>query len=156
MNQSKKSFNLMAMLTVAAVFALVGCDDSSTDPDEDTLVGSWNFTSMMVYYGSSVATADSSEDMTADADAPTVLTFNDDGTGSDVSKNQAGSDTTNTWTYIATATEITITTTEDGETEDMVLSYVLSGNTLTLTVHEEADIEDDWPETWMVLTFAKQ
>ncbi len=156
MNQSKKLFNLMAMLTVAAVFTLVGCDDSSTDPDEDTLVGSWNFTSMMVYYGSSVASADSSADMTADAEAPTVLTFSDDGTGSDVSKNEAGSDTTYTWTYTTTATEITITATEDGVPEDMVLSYVLSGNTLTLTIHEEADTEYDEPEMWMVMTFTKQ
>lgn len=149
MNRGKKLFKLMAMLTVAVLFAVVGCDDS-TDPDpEDALVGSWKMTGLVAYYGSSVASADSSDDWTAFV-GNTVLTFNDDGTGKTVSVGD--STETTTWTYSATATEITVT--EDGETD--VTPYVVSGSTLTLTEHEAADAASGTPETWIVITFAKQ
>ena len=36
------------MLTVAAMFTMVGCDDNGDDPDpEDALVGSWKLTSLV-------------------------------------------------------------------------------------------------------------
>ncbi len=147
MNQSKKLFNLMAMLTVAAMFVLVGCDKNSTDPDNpaDALIGTWKGTSLMVYYGSSVANADSSEDMTDEVGPDDVIIFNADGK-TDVES----------VTYTATADEITFTDNTGSETEVIVVPYVLSDNTLTFTLHEEADAEYGRPETWNVVTYTKQ
>ena len=151
MNRSKKLFNLLAVLTVAAMFTMVGCDDNGDDPDpQDALVGSWEMTNAVFYYGSSVANADSSTNMTADFGS-FVLTFNADLTGMSVSTEGDSTETDN-FTYTATATEITVT--EDGETE--VIPYELSGNTLTLTIHEAADAEFEQPEGWIVITLAKQ
>ncbi|MCH8838099.1 MAG: lipocalin family protein [Candidatus Marinimicrobia bacterium] len=151
MNQSKKLFNVMAMLTVAAMFTMVGCDDNGDDPDpQDALVGSWKMTNMIIYYGSSVASADSSDDLTAFV-GNSVFTFNSDGTGKDVTVRENSTET-NTWTYSATATEITKTA--GGETE--VRSYAISGNTLTFTLYEAADPDFDMPELWWVFTFTKQ
>lgn len=152
MNQGKKLFKLMAMLAVAAMFAVVGCDDSSTDPDpEDALVGSWNVTKVMVYVGSSIADADTSMDMTADFGSM-VLTLNADGSGKSVSTDGDNTETDN-FTYTATASDLTVTD-EDGEID--VIPYEVSGSTLTLTMYQEADAESDEPESWIVLTLSKQ
>ena len=151
MNHGKKLFNLMAMLTVAAMFVVVGCDDNGDDPDpQDALVGSWKMTNAVFYYGSSVANPDSSVNITADFGS-LVLTFNADLTGKSVFTEGDSTETDN-FTYTATASDLTIT--EDGETE--VIPYELSGNTLTLTIHEEADAEFEQPEGWIVITLAKQ
>lgn len=150
MNHSKKLFNLLAMLTVAAMFVVVGCDDNGDPDPQDALVGSWKMTSMIVYYGSSVANAGSSVNITADFGS-LVLTFNADLTGMSVFTEGDSTETDN-FTYTATASDLTIT--EDGETE--VIPYELSGNTLTLTIHEEADAEFEQPEGWIVITLAKQ
>ena len=151
MNHGKKLFNLMAMLTVAAMFTMVGCDDNGDDPDpQDALVGSWKMTSMIVYYGPSVASADSSDDWTAFI-GNSVFTFSSDGTGKDVTVD-GDSTETNTWTSSATATEITIT--EGGETD--VIPYSISGNKLTFTSHEPADSEFNTPESWWVIILTKQ
>ena len=151
MIQSKKLFNLMAMLTVAAMFVVVGCDDNGDDPDpQDALVGSWKLTSLVEYYGSSVANPDSSDDWTAFVGS-VVFTFNADGTGKTVF-DEDGTPMTDNWTYSATATEITVT--EDDATE--VAPYDISGNTLTLTYHDAADTDLNLPESWTVLKFTKQ
>ena len=151
MNHGKKLFNLMAMLTVAAMFTMVGCDDNGDDKaPQDALVGSWKIKSLVEYYGPSVANADSSDDLTA-SEGPLVFTFNSDGTGKAV-YDEDGTPMTDNWTYIATATEITIT--EDGETE--VVPYDISGDTLTLTYHDAADTDLNLPESWTVLKFTKQ
>ncbi len=153
MNQRKILFNLMAMLTVAAMFALVGCDKSSTDPDNpaDALVGSWQLTSWVVYYGSSIADPDSSEDRT-DRMGPVVLTFNADGTSSQYDDGREEGN----WTYTATADELILTSTYEGETDVVVILYEISDNTLTLTIHEEANDNYDTPERWIVQTLTKQ
>ncbi len=147
MNQSKKLFNLMAMLTVAAMFALVGCDKNSTDPDNpaDALVGTWKATSTMVYYGSSVANADSSEDWTDELGPDVIIFFYEDGK-TDVES----------VTYTATADEITFTDNTGDATEVYIVLYIISDNTLTLTFHEEADAEWYRPEMWILTTYTKQ
>lgn len=161
MNQSKKSFHLMATVIVAAMFALIGCDDNSTEPNDpaDALVGTWQSTSMVVYHGSSIADADSFDVITTE-EFSEVLTLNADSTGSLIFTNSEGSTTTN-WTYTATDTEITLTGTEaggSGEPNVMVLAYELSGNTLTTTMYFEAIIDDQHnePEGWVVTTLTKQ
>ena len=151
MNHGKKLFNVMAMLTVAAMFTMVGCDDNGDDPDpQAAMVGSWKITSFIVYYGSSVANADSSDDLTAFIES-WVFTFNSDGTGKDVTIGEDSTET-NTFTYSATATGITVTV--DGETE--VVPYAISDNTLTFTTHASALPDFDVPESWTVFKFIKQ
>ncbi len=151
MDHSKILFNLIPILTVAAMFAMVGCDDSSTGPGpENALVGSWKLTSRVIYYGSSVANADSSEDWTPFM-GNRVFTFNADGTGQDVRLDEDGTETSR-WTYTATTTEITI----HGDGEPEVVTFEVSGNTLTITKHEAAEAGYNDPEAWIVSTLTKQ
>ena len=165
MNQSKIMFNLIPMLTVAAMFALIACDDSSTDP-EDALVGTWVLTNV-TYYDSSGTIYEPGYDLSIDSTGRQnwdpfrdstgqvinlVYTFNSDGTGSvDVN-------VTTDFTYTATADEITLIFTDGG----YVLPYELSGNTLISTAHnpvistEQMMDENAQISGWRVLTFTKQ
>ena len=156
MNQSKILFNLIPMLTVAAMFALIACDDSSTDP-EDVLVGTWVLTNV-THYDSSGTIYERGYDLSIDSTGRVnwdpyrdstgqiitlVYTFNSDGTG--------------TWgtqsvTYTATADEITIIFTDREGGFDF--PYELSGHTLIFTIHWMN--ENGQPSGRTVLTFTKQ
>jgi len=159
MDHRKILFNLIPMLTVAAMFALVGCDDSSTDP-ADVLVGSWVLTNV-THYDSSGTIYEPGYDLSIDSTGrqnwdpyrdstgqiiTLVYTFNSDGTG--------------TWgtqsvTYTATADEITLIFTDgytDGGSFDF--PYELSGNTLIFIQHFMN--EEGQPSGSLVLIFTKQ
>ncbi len=155
MDHRKILFNLIPMLTVAAMFALIACDDSSTDP-EDALVGTWVLTNV-THYDSSGTIYEPGYDLSLDSTGRVnwdpyrdstgqiitlVYTFNSDGTG--------------TWgtqsvTYTATADEITIIFTDGGRFD---FPYELSGNTLIFTIHWMN--ENGQPSGRTVLTFTKQ
>ena len=160
MNQSKILFNLIPMLTVAAMFTLIACDDSSTDP-EDALVGTWVLTNV-THYDSSGTIYEPGYDLSIDSTGrqnwdpyrdstgqiiTLVYTFNSDGTGTW----PYAANGTQSFTYTATADEITFIFTDEGGFD---LPYELSGNTLIFTIHLMN--ENGQPSGRTVLTFTKQ
>ncbi len=157
MNRSGMLIKLMVTVTAFVMFTLSGCDDSSTDSEDsaDALVGTWNLTGMVLYYGSSIANADSTLDL-FDEDGIIVLTFNTDSTGSDAFIDYDGTVDTHTWTYTATAYDLTITEPVDDWIDVMVMPYELSGNTLTLSVVYKWYPSDYYSEGLIVQTFTKQ
>ncbi len=108
----------------------------------------------MVYFGSSIANADSSKTITNE-EFSEVLTLRSDGTCVFFETYPNGASGESFLTYTATQTEITLI--YGIGHEDPVLSYEISGDTLTTTQHFEAIIDDqhDEPETWFVTTFIK-
>ena len=149
------------MLTVAAMFALIACDDSSTDP-EDVLVGTWVLTNV-THYDSSGTIYERGYDLSIDSTGRVnwdpyrdstgqiitlVYTFNSDGTGTW----PYAANGTQSFTYTATADEITFVYTDHDFVN--VQPYELSGNTLIFTMHFMN--ERGQPSGRTVLTFTKQ
>ena len=152
-NLCHKNIKFAALAVLTAMLALVGCDKLIPKKDDpvSALLGTWELTTTMVYYGESIANPDSSVEL-PDVGDQTVLTFSDDSTGIEVSV-AGGRSTTISFDYVATDNDLTLTFTGNVFLVESVIDYAITGEVMTFTKHVPESI--DILEKWVVRRFIK-
>lgn len=150
MKTTKLNRSILVRATLIMLF-VAGCEKD--EPKVHELVGTWLFTSGTIYYGSSVASADSSKAVTVFDNGTLTITFNDDNTGSSIFT-EPGDVYTTEFSWSTSGSEL-VATNEDGTTSSGPLTYDVTGTTLTTTEHL-VSTGDGVAEQWLMYVFQKQ
>ena len=152
MKRLKRKSSILFNATLIALF-VVGCEKN--EPKVHELVGTWVSTGGTIYYGSSVASADSSTAITWNQNGTVTYTFNDDNTAS--SQERYGETVIpREFTWSTSGSELVLTEVGGSPISNEPVTYVynLTGNTLTFTFPQPAI--DDFPEQWKTMDFQRQ
>ena len=137
--------------TALLILIVVACEKN--EPTVHELVGTWVSTSGKIYYGASVASADSSVADPYYNFMITTFVFKEDNTGS-ISATDGSWTQTNEFTWSTSGSDLVVLEEEDGTSTLFTVIYDITGNTLTITEYSAAIF--DIPERWHVVKYQKQ
>ena len=153
MKQYKRNSSILVEATLIALF-VVACEKN--EPKVHELVGTWISTSGTIYYGASVASADSSATDPFYTNTVLTVVFREDNTGSIKFSDGEYVDTEEI-TWSTSGNELFVLDEDGTPVSSTPNTYDITGNTLTITDHWEAGhVDPSEPEQWRTITLQKQ
>ena len=150
MKQYKRNISILVVASLIALF-MIGCEKN--EPKIHELVGTWISMSGTIYYGTSIATADSSVAVPYFQHVVVTVVFKEDNTGS-ITFDYGDNVGTNEFTWSTSGSEIFFVGEDGTSLSATPLTYDINGNTLTITDHLPAN--QFHLEQWIVTDCQKQ
>ena len=146
----KRNSSILAGATLIALF-VVACEKD--EPKVHELVGTWISTSGTIYYGTSIAAADSSVANPIFATTVITIVFIEDNTGS-ITSDDGDYVGTDDFTWSTSGSELFFVGEDGTSLSDTPLTYDIKGATLTIIDHWTA--EHTGLEQWRTVDLQKQ
>ena len=153
MKQYKRNISILVVASLIALF-VIGCEKN--EPKIHELVGTWISMSGTIYYGTSIATADSYVAYPYFQHVVVTVVFKEDNTGSITAITADDGDHVGTdeFTWSTSGSEIFFVGEDGTSLSDTPVTYDINGNTLTITDHLPAN--QFHLEEWIVTDYQKQ